>query len=95
MGKANQSLLGFDLKVFLVLSVAFNVVLISKVLYHEEDSNQENKISMICLDTEGSRHGDPHISRRRTLSYTTTSDTDVQNTVDSNGGDGVIIDLDQ
>lgn len=95
MGKGNQSLLGFDFKVFLMLSVALNVGLISKVLYQGEDGDQENNISMICLDTEGGRNGDADVNRRRILSYTTTSNSDVHNAGDSSGGDDVIIDLDQ
>lgn len=89
MGKGNKSLMGFDLKVFLLLSMALNVVLISKVLY-QEDEDQENKISTVCLDTQSSRYGDAHVSRSRTPFHTTTSTTDVVS-----GGDGVIIDLDQ
>ncbi|KAL8118380.1 L-tryptophan--pyruvate aminotransferase 1-like [Apium graveolens] len=91
MGKGHQSLLGFDFKIFFVLSVALNVGLISKVLYQGEEGNQENKISMICLDTKGSRHGDAHISMRRTLAYTTTSNNVTE---DSSGGDDIVIDLD-
>lgn len=94
MGKGNKSLMGFDLKVFLMLSVALNVVLISKVVYQEDE---ENKISMVCLDTQsrssyGSTREDAHVSRTRTPFDTTTSSTDVLNGGD--GGSGVIIDLD-
>lgn len=87
--------MGFDLKVLLMFSVALNVVLISKVVY-QEDEDQETKISMVCLDTERSSYvsrRDAHVSRSRTPFDTTTSGTDVLNGGD--GASGVIIDLDQ
>ena len=97
MGKGNKSLVGYDWKVFLVLAVSLNIVLISKVVY-QKDGGQENKIGMLCVDAESGKYGDVHVE---TPSPTTISSNDVHNDV-GDVGDGadhsdahVIIDLDQ
>ncbi|WOG89189.1 hypothetical protein DCAR_0208425 [Daucus carota subsp. sativus] len=96
MGKGNKSLVGYDWKVFLVLAVSLNIVLISKVVY-QRDGGQENKIGMLCVDAESGKYGDVHVE---TPSPTTISSNDVHNDV-GDVGDGadhsdahVIIDLD-
>ena len=80
MGKGNKSLMGFDLKVVLMVSVALNVVLISRVLYREEDEREMG--GGVCLESEA------QVSRRRKGFDGAGSGTDV---VDGGG----IIDLDQ
>ena len=81
MGKGNKSFMGFDLKVVLMVSVALNVVLISRVLYKEDDEREIG--GGVCLES-----GEAQVSRRRTGFDGDSSGTDV---VDG----GAVIDLDQ
>ncbi|KAL1810350.1 hypothetical protein ACET3Z_027340 [Daucus carota] len=79
MGKGNKSFTGFDLKVVLMVSVALNVVLISRVLYKEEDEREIG--GGVCLESEA------QVSRRRTGFDGDSSGMDVLD-------GGAVIDLD-